>query len=153
MIKLSCVILFSMTVNCKKHNFGVSAQDGLMSVFSTSFCVWLACPRLSGFAFTSTSRTIIEFLDDTKVHVVWKFSKCGLLWCSLKCSKGVGRVVLSTNPYNLGHVNQKNYLRWKRTGNHPERSHRSCVFQWDFWVMVAYFGVVCKTLKVFKEWY
>ena len=114
MINLSCVILFSMTVNCKKHNFGGSAQDGFMSVFSTSCCVWLACPRLSGVAFTSTSRTIIEFLDDTKVHVVWKFSlhvgdpmvKCGLLWCSLKCSKGVGRVVLGTNPYNLGHVNQ-----------------------------------------------
>jgi branched-chain amino acid transport system substrate-binding protein len=49
-----------------------------------------------------------------KVHAVPNFSlhvgdpivKCDLLWCWLKCSKGVRGVVQNTKPYNLGHFNQ-----------------------------------------------
>ena len=81
----------------KKHDFSGSAQDGFMSVVSASCCVWLPYPSLSGFEYSFTSRAIFEFLNDTKVHGVWNLYlhvgdsmvKCGLLWCWLKCSKGV----------------------------------------------------------------
>ena len=49
------LVPFSMAAQ-KERNFSGSVQDGFMPVFSTKYFVD-TCPKLSGFAFSSTSRT------------------------------------------------------------------------------------------------
>ena len=121
MIKLSCVILFSMTINCKKHNFGGSAQDGFKSVFSANCFVWLAFPKLKGFVLSTTPPTPLEHFNEhqSRPHFTigsptWRLNiRTTYTLVSSKNSIIVQEVEVSATPDNLGHINQTRQLALK----------------------------------------